>query len=89
MPHNIFSNNLVVTDTSFHGCVSREFVYNPPTDTNSTRYTTRIQLVIREGDVVVGTKNDEHSRLISLNLRSPFKINSCYNSYYSILIVVT
>ena len=31
-----FSNNLVVTDTSFHGCVSREFVYNPPFNTNST-----------------------------------------------------
>ena len=36
VPHNNFSNNLVVTDTSFLGCVSREFVYNPPFNTNST-----------------------------------------------------
>ena len=33
---NTFSNNLVVTDTSFHGCVSRELVYNPrPTNTST------------------------------------------------------
>ena len=33
---NTFSNNLVVTDTSFHDCVSRELVYNPPTTNTST-----------------------------------------------------
>ena len=33
---NTFSNNLVVTDTSFHGCISRELVYHPPTPNTST-----------------------------------------------------
>ena len=33
---NNVSNNLVVTDTSFHGCISRELVYKPPTPNTST-----------------------------------------------------
>ena len=34
VPHNNFFDNLVVTDTSFHGCVSRELVYNLPITNN-------------------------------------------------------
>ena len=97
---NIFSINLVVTDTSFHGCVSRELVYNPPPNNNSTLYTTQgidsslvrtcpstlvsIQHVTREGDIVIVPNNDEHPRVRSLNLMSPLKINYCFNYYYSV-----
>ena len=97
---NIFSINLVVTDTSFHGCVSRELMYNPPPNNNSTLYTTQgidsslvrtcpstlvsNQHVTREGDIVIVPNNDEHPRVKSLNLMSPLKINYCYNYYYSV-----
>ena len=87
-----------MTDNYFQECISRGLVYYPPTHNISEWYTTQgthlslarvlpftsvlIQLVKREGTVVVGTINDQHPQLIILNLWLPLKINSFFSPYY-------
>ena len=59
-----YSDNIVVHDKVFEGNTSHELVYKP------NWFSTR------EGDVVTGTKSDEHPRLNSFELRSILKVNN-------------
>ena len=99
---NTYSNNLVVLYDSFQRSISCELIYLPLQFKYSECHIRRginsslaralpttsihIQLLNREGDVVIGTNNDEILLLtLKKNLRSPLKLNSSYEFSFHVI----
>ena len=69
------SDNIVVTDQSFDGNISRTLSYATSEWQPRTIPLATIDIRIREGDLAVATSNRELPRLNFYKLRSQFKLN--------------